>query len=273
MTATRTPTSALNANRVKPIEIEEDRSADLKQAIDEIVKMSGVTIAAQQTRLRSEIARLLKKVWHCKNPTVVAERTEHAERSRLATKRALLARSDLEKAAAELKRAFAELDKIWGKLDRILGIEGYSPSPSKRDSRGPRYVPERTYDELLNDIDLEFPERWTDELLNAILHWAKRNPPLVSTEPRRGRPKTADLYFFYLVCLLSSAVSDAGGRLTLNKNYPEKASLPRALQLLRPHLPQGFNSTNPSVRELFKARQGAEQPLVLRLAHLRLSGW
>jgi hypothetical protein len=272
MSPARSAISAPDAHRVLPTAIGEDRSAHLNAAIEEIVRMAGITNAAQRTRLRSDITRLVKKVWHREDPKVVAER---AQRSRATIERALLARSAFEKAAAELKLAFAEYDKMWGKHERIQVLEGYSPSPFKRDSRGvARYVPERTVDEFLSDIDREFPKRRTDELLNEVLLWAKNHPPpRASIKPRRGRPADRDLHFFYFVCVLSSVVCDAGGKLTLDKNYPWKASLPRALHLLRPHLPRGYISVKPSVRQLVSARKAATRPLLLRLAHSRLSGY
>ncbi len=252
--------------------IGQNRSAHLDAAINEIVRMAGVTNSARRTRLRSEITRVVKKLWHCVDPKILSVRKNAAERSKAAITRALSARSAFEKAAVELKLAFDEFDELYGKLDRILHIEGYSPSPVKTDARGVSVeIPQRTEAELLEDIAREFPERTTDELLDQVLIWAKEKPPLVSVEPRLGRPRANNLDFFYFVCVLSSVIQDAGGKLTLDKNYPEKASLPRALQLLRPHLPEGFIPIDPSVRMLFEARQGAARPLILGLARSRLS--
>ena len=222
--------------RARPITFGEYPPADLDaavDAVDEVVRLARVTGTARRNRLRLEVAELVGWVRRHQDRRVIAEREERRERSGELYKRLALAHAALGKATADYQLAMVEYDN----LDSI-----WPNSP----------------DELLE----------IDDLLNNVQMWLERHP--LGFERRRGRP-SGNLYFIYFVCLLLSLVGKAGGKLKLDKNYPKKSSLPRALELLRPHMPQGFIRTNPSVRALIKARRFAANPLLTGLARGNLS--
>jgi hypothetical protein len=194
--------------------------ADLPAAIDEIVQMARIPNPRRQSQLRDLILGLIEQRWHYRSPEFIAECDERRRRWIVRLGRVFSARVSFRKAAMDLRHAIADYDKYYGKRDRR---DESAPAPIAR-------------------------------LLNEVLQWAGKDPPYYARNNRRGRPPgTAHFELYMFVSYLLEITENVGGRLTFDKNYPDKGSLPRALHLLRPYLPAGFIPADLPVRTLIQA--------------------
>jgi hypothetical protein len=180
-----------------------DTELDLDKAVDAVVDLSHAPECARR-RLRHTIKKLVQDRERASpddQRNVVRVFDQWVQR-RL---RMVQARADLRDAAIELQQAIEDYDQAYGRRDRF---EEVAPPP-------------------------------IDRLLNEVLRWVNR-PFSISIYageegPGRGRPRAHRSLIHFIIALLVY-LRRAGGDLTYAKNHPEKSTLVRALDILRPHL-------------------------------------
>jgi hypothetical protein len=205
---------------------------------DQIAVLAGIA-DKQRAPLRSRIAKLIDSLNHRRASRLSED--DRREVMRLAgqwvarQKRVLKARRAVREAATELCAAIEDYDQAYGKEFRI-------------DEVAPAEI---------------------DRPLRDVLAWLNQDPPiakhLINHRRRRGRtlgridhPDTVSF-----LMLLVVTVRLFGGNLRFDKNHPDKSTLIKALDLLRPYVPPvdytaARQSTRTVLRALSLANEGPE---------------
>jgi hypothetical protein len=193
----------------------QDLSADLIAAAQQVVEIAQVSDPRRRAELAAQIALFAHRARWLFAP-------EGLNKLEVIKHRLRAAASAFENAAAKLRAAIDEYD-AYHEICKETRLDYIAPSP---------------IDKLLKEVEI-----WA--FLRAQLSPSRRGRPSGSSKP--------DLRWFTLMLLC--LVEEAGGRLTLDKNYPDRATLLDALQLLRPHLPDGLVPASPSIRTLLLAKR------------------
>jgi hypothetical protein len=210
-----------------------------------IAKEAGLQPASYEASVFYAMLKLtLAKHWKIHSPAHIAE---CKERYRLISARAHTlskARADFKEAASNLLAIIREIDSAYGKRIRCGRI-------------GPRTIDKKLFDLII----------WADEPPPI----AKRHPAMGAffapwlpptalqrvPKSRRGRPpgkgQTKPELKALAIDLMEDARCVSGKLLSFDKNYPEKSSLWRALELLRNELPKGYVPVAPPSRVLAAA--------------------
>jgi hypothetical protein len=223
-----TPTAGTDAPRASSlISAREDDRTELAAAIEQIANLAGVP-----TQERAWFCHRLRDVIITRNKWN-AVRFESERRWIARRRRAFTARCIFARAAIDLQKAIADYDQAYGEAARCYEV---APQP-------------------------------IDQLLNDVLDWESRDPPLklhiaaalARHGARRGRPRGPKMdEFWHFVLTLLVIVIIAGGGLTFDKNRPDRGSLVRALELLRPYVPWLIPQVIP-IRSVLHARTIAKQ--------------
>jgi hypothetical protein len=202
----------------------------LDKTIHEIAIVAAVP-PTSRSQLRDDITRLILNEHEGQeklNPEYLRKCSDVAHQWMRRFARVMKARSDLARAANELISAISDFDNAYGEADRCHDV---APQP----------------------IDL---------MLTNLLEWESILPPLAldyakkDGSHRRGRPSGPEIGSFHVfLMLLWVVVESADGKLVFDKNFPDKGSLIKVLDLLRPHLPVGVIPQPPSVRAIQWARK------------------
>ena len=228
-----------------------DDPTNLAEAIDRVADKAGVLDTAKRTELQSAFHMVIKR-----NEALLSEpwrqvppferrakrRLNGAERRCThAYERLLEAATEVESADRALEKTFKDLEEeaaaflaLYNKITKVFQLSPLSL---------PVRVPRRATGPILVRVALGLLELYRPAARLAD-----------DGEERRsvGRPHEISSFFKFVVDLLA-VVSDAGGDLSYNKNYPEAGPLVDALHLLRPFLPSGLVPPTLPVRPLSRA--------------------
>jgi hypothetical protein len=211
-----------------PLKLEKIRTNDLKSAALEQIERIAKVPPENRAAFRIEVTNLIidfRDYERLLDPVFLAAAEKKLNRWKIELMKVAKARSLLSTAVLQLKSAIDKFNREFGEGDRCY----IAPQPIER---------------LLSEL-----EGWSN------------SPPGIKADvatARKGRgrpsqPTHSHLHFF--VSLLLVNVNANGGKLTFDKNYPTRGSLGRVLDLLRPHMHQGFIPEILPIRPLISAQK------------------